>query len=221
MEKDNYSFLRREMVRSQISARGISDPAVLKAFSSVARECFVPEPLRSEAYEDRPLSIGYGQTISQPFITALMTEHLKAGPGDKVLEIGTGSGYQAAVLADLGCRVYSLERVLPLAERAKHLFSHLELDIKVKVSDGTLGWEEEAPFSRIVVTAASPRIPEPLLDQLALKGRMIIPVGGRFEQSLIAVDKSEDGAWVSTSLCGCMFVPLIGEYGWQEDTDDG
>lgn len=204
------------MVEEQIVARGIKDKKVISAFLKVPREEFVPESLKEYAYDDRPLSIGEGQTISQPYIVALMTESLKLKGDEKVLEIGTGSGYQSAILAEIGCKVYSVERIEILAERAKKILEKLGYDVKIKVGDGTLGWKEYAPYDRIIVTAAGPEIPESLLLQLSEdEGRLIMPVGDRFVQDLILVIKKGNKI-ERINLGGCQFVPLIGKEGWKE-----
>lgn len=204
------------MVEEQIVARGIKDKKVISAFLKVPREEFVPESLKEYAYDDRPLSIGEGQTISQPYIVALMTESLKLKGDEKVLEIGTGSGYQSAILAEIGCKVYSVERIEILAERAKKILEKLGYNVKIKVGDGTLGWKEYAPYDRIIVTAAGPEIPESLLLQLSEdEGRLIMPVGDRFVQDLILVIKKGNKI-ERINLGGCQFVPLIGKEGWKE-----
>ena len=222
--------LRKEMVERQLKARGISDELVLSAFLKVPRELFVPEGMKASAYEDHPLPIGEGQTISQPYMVALMTQELaikdtdktlplkvsgRSIPVDKVLEIGTGSGYQTAILAELADKVYSVERIPRLAEDARNRLQELGYtNIVIKGGDGTCGWEEYAPYDGIIVTAASPSIPEPLFRQLNEGGRLVIPVGGRFSQDLKLVRKVR-GKEVASSICGCVFVPLLGEYGWK------
>ncbi len=204
------------MVEEQIIARGIKDKKVISAFLKVPREEFVPEDLKKYAYIDSPLSIGEGQTISQPYIVALMTEALKLKGYEKVLEIGTGSGYQAAILAEIGCEVYSVERIESLAKKAESLLKKLGYNVKIKIGDGTLGWEEYSPYDRIIVTAAGPKIPETLLAQLSEnEGRLIMPIGDRFFQDLILVIKR--GKEIEKiNLGGCQFVPLIGKEGWEE-----
>jgi len=208
--------LRRKMVEEQIIARGIKDKKVISAFLKVPREEFVPEDLKKYAYIDSPLSIGEGQTISQPYIVALMTEALKLKGGEKVLEIGTGSGYQSAILAEIGCEVYSVERIESLAKKAENILRKLGYNVKIKIGDGTLGWEEYSPYDRIIVTAAGPKIPDTLLFQLSEnEGRLIMPVGDRFFQDLILVIKR--GKEIEKiSLGGCQFVPLIGKEGWEK-----
>ncbi len=206
--------LREEMVVRQIEARGITDRRVLRAMRTVPRHAFVGENLQHEAYEDYPLPIGEGQTISQPFIVAEMTQALVLQLDDKVLEIGTGSGYQAAVLAEIVQTVYTMERIEPLYLKAVRLLKDLGYtNIVMKLSDGTLGWEEESPFDAILVTAGAPHIPEPLVRQLKVGGRMVIPVGDRFTQELLKIVKTEHGIHQS-KLGGCRFVKLVGEHGW-------
>jgi len=206
---------RERMVREQIEGRGVTDPEVLRAMRKIPRHLFVDEALIPQAYENHPLPIGHGQTISQPYVVAWMTELLQVAPGMRVLEIGTGSGYQTAILAELGAHVYSVERVKPLAAVARQRLADLRyLRVRIKLDDGTLGWPDEAPFDRILVTAAGPKIPEPLLDQLADPGRMVLPVGAsRRGQSLYLVVK-EAGRVVTQDLGGVMFVDLVGAHGW-------
>lgn len=199
---------------------GIIDERVLAAMRKVRRELFVPSQSEHLAYADRPLPIGGGQTISQPYIVALMTQALQAFPTAKVLEIGTGSGYQTAILAELCEYVVSLERRPHLAERARLRLSALNYqNIEVHHTDGTLGWPEAATYDRIIVTAGSPRIPESLIDQLANGGRMVIPVGSLRFQSLRLIEKCEEQVQVR-DLGSCRFVPLVGEGAWQEGVDD-
>lgn len=206
---------RERMVREQIEARGISDPAVLSAMRTLPRHLFVEEALAYKAYSDSPLPIGEGQTISQPYIVALMSEKLEVKPGMKVLEIGTGSGYQAAVLAELGADVYTVERIKKLFHVARKRFMDMRMfSVKLKLDDGTMGWPEEAPYDRIIVTAGGPEIPMPLVDQLADGGRMLIPVGGaKRTQELILVEK-KDGEIQKTPLGAVAFVDLVGSHGW-------
>ncbi len=210
-----YERQREEMVRQQIEARGISDPAVLAAMRKVPRHLFVSEALRDQAYGDYPLPIGEQQTISQPYIVAEMTEALALSPEDRVLEIGTGSGYQAAVLAEIAFRVYTIERIYPLYIRARRLFDKLRYhNIVMRYGDGTAGWAEEAPFDAIIVTAGAPHIPKVLIDQLAMGGRLVLPVGDQYTQDLIKVYRDENGLH-QTNLGGCRFVKLVGEHGWK------
>lgn len=208
---DNATELaRREMVRSQIERRGVSDPQVLDAMRRVPRHEFVPPPLRGRAYEDRPLPIGHDQTISQPYIVALMTELAGVKPGDTVLEIGTGSGYQAAVLAEMGVNVLSIEIVEPLAKQSSALLKDLGYDsVTVRQGDGYAGWPEHAPFDAILVTAAPPSIPQPLKEQLKEGGRLIIPVGKRF-QNLLVVTRTPR-TWQEREVIPVRFVPMTGE----------
>lgn len=214
---DPYAGAREQMVRSQLEARGIRDPRVLAAMRKVPRHLFVEEALIGQAYGDYPLPIGEQQTISQPYIVALMTEALELKGSEKVLEIGTGSGYQAAILAECAAQVYSVERLPTLAERARRLLASLGYkNIKIKVGDGTLGWAEAAPFEGIIVTAAAPAIPQPLLNQLAPNGRLVIPVGDRYSQTLMVVQKTPEGLKYDYRG-GCRFVKLIGSYGWPEN----
>lgn len=214
----DFERLRSQMVQRQLVARGIRDPAVLKAMGEVPREVFVPPQQAQFAYADSPLSIGQGQTISQPYIVALMTETLELSAGDRVLEIGTGSGYAAAVLSRIAAEVLTVERHPNLALRAETRFRQLGYDnIQVRVGDGTLGWAEHAPYDAIVVTAGGPAIPQPLLNQLAEGGRLVIPVGQALnEQELIRVCRSREDGYVRESLGAVRFVPLVGEAGWQE-----
>lgn len=216
MGKTNFAFLRKKMIQDQLQSRGIKDPLVLEAFSHIPRELFVPDEQRAYTYEDRPLPIGWKQTISQPYIVALMTECLYLKTGQKVLEIGTGSGYQSGLLAYMGGCVYSVERIPQLIEHALEVLTSLNLKVHLKVSDGTLGWEEEAPFDKIIVTAAAPEVPEPLLAQLAVQGRLVIPLGNMFHQELTLVHKIAEMEYERKYLGACVFVPLIGKYAWHE-----
>ena len=201
---------RREMVREQIEQRGIKDKTVLGALRGVPRHLFVPERFRGQAYADRPLPIGFGQTISQPYIVAAMTVELELEAGDKVLEIGSGSGYQAAVLAEITDKVYTIEIIGELAERARGALGEAGYDgIEVRHADGFFGWEEHAPFDAIVVTAAPNSIPPPLLQQLKPEGRMVIPVGSSFgPQRLLLVRKDKNGDTSTQSLMPVRFVPF-------------
>ena len=202
---------REEMVDSQIAARGVSDERVLQAMRSVPRHRFVPERLSRSAYNDHPLPIGEGQTISQPYIVALMTETLEVEEDDRVLEIGTGSAYQAAVLAELVAEVYSIEIRGPLAESAAGLLEELEYaNVQTMHADGYYGWPEAAPFDHIMITAAVDHVPPPLLEQLAVGGRLILPLGNPFaHQSLVVVTRLEDGFRMQEIL-GVLFVPMTG-----------
>jgi len=208
-EGNHWEELREAMVRGQVEARGVRDPAVLAAIRSVPRHLFVPEKVRSHAYEDAPQVIGDGQTISQPYIVALMTELLEVKPGDRVLEIGTGSGYQAAVLAAMGVEVYSMEIRRDLCLRASRTLKHLGyVNVHVRCKDGYRGWPEAAPFDGIVVTAAPERVPEPLIGQLAENGHMVIPVGS-FYQELRVITREKDGT-VARAVLPVRFVPMTG-----------
>ena len=194
----------------------IKDRRVLDAVASVPRERFLPQELCPFAYDNRPLPIGYGQTISQPLIVAMMTEALQLAGSESVLEVGTGSGYQAALLSRLAARVVSIERIAPLAERAARVLAELEYDnVDVHVAGPQLGWPAGAPYDAIIVTAAAPEIPLELLDQLALGGRLVIPVGSRDLQELVRVTKTPRGA-VRNNLGPCRFVPLLGRGAWPE-----
>lgn len=207
--------LRERMVREQIQARGVTDSRVLEAMSTLPRHLFVEEALANKAYSDSPLPIGEGQTISQPYIVALMSELLEVEPGMKVLEIGTGSGYQAAVLGEMGAEVYTVERIKKLFHTARKRFMDMRMfSVKLKLDDGTMGWPEEAPYDRIIVTAGGPEIPEPLVDQLADPGRMLIPVGeSRRNQTLVLIEK-RDGEIIRTDKGSVAFVDLVGSHGW-------
>jgi len=207
---------RSRMVEEQIAYRGISDPRVLAVMGRVPRHEFMPEALRTQAYGDHAMPIGEGQTISQPYMVALMTELLALKGDERVLEIGTGSGYQAAILAELCQKVFTVERVKTLADKARATLDRLGYkNVAMKVFDGTYGWKEMAPFDAIIVTAAAPKVPEALLEQLMEGGRLVIPVGERYSQVLLRVTKSASGVTTTTSV-PCMFVPLIGNHGWKE-----
>lgn len=207
---DDFAEIRSHMVDSQIKARGVNDCLVLNALSKVERHLYVPENLQQFAYADEPLPIGYGQTISQPYIVAYMTEALKLQPDHHVLEIGTGSGYQAAILAEIVSQVYTIEIVEPLAlESQNNLFKNGYRNIHFKIGDGYQGWPEAAPFDAIIVTAAPPEIPQPLIDQLKEGGKMIIPIGVGY-QKLILLTKKE-GEIIQESLLPVRFVPMTGK----------
>ena len=208
---------RLKMVEEQIIVRGIKDPRVIAAMKKVPRHLFVEEALQSQAYNDHPLPIGEKQTISQPYMVALMTEALQLKGKDKVLEIGAGSGYQTAILAEMAEKVFSIERIRSLAIKARQLLYELGYyNTEIKIFDGTFGWSEEAPFDAIIVTAGAPEIPQPLLDQLAIAGRLIIPIGDANVQDLMRVTKTEEGV-KKEDLGGCRFVKLIGKYGWENE----
>jgi len=209
--RDPFAAARERMVRETIEARGIRDPRVLRAMRAVPRHLFVPPGHRDRAYADSPVPIGEGQTVSQPYIVALMTELAEVEPGEKVLEVGTGSGYQAAVLAEMGVRVYTIEIVEPLALRARETLRRLGYDtVRVRVGDGYRGWPAEAPFDAVLVTAAAPRIPEPLLEQLAPGGRLVAPVGAADGQQLVVVTRTPSGSERRTVI-PVRFVPMTGE----------
>lgn len=211
-QNHQYQDLRKQMVEGQIAARGVADENVLAAMRKVPRHEFVPEGLRQAAYDDRPLPIGSGQTISQPYIVALMTEVLRIAPGEKVLEIGTGSGYQAAILAELTDQVYTIEILEDLGHRAEQTLRRLGYSqVEVKIGDGYLGWEEHAPFDAIIVTCAPDHIPKPLVDQLVEGGRMVIPVGRGYGQELYLVEKKE-GQIRQRSIIPVLFVPMTREH---------
>lgn len=210
-----YDRLREEMVQKQIEARGITDAKVLAAVRKVPRHLFVSEALMDQAYSDFPLPIGEQQTISQPYIVAEMTQSLELSPDDRVLEIGTGSGYQAAVLAHIVYRVYTIERIHSLYIKTRKLFDKLGYhNIVTRYSDGTTGWKDEGPYDAIIVTAGSPEIPAVLVNQLTIGGRMVIPVGNQHSQDLIKIVRDEKGIQ-QTNLGGCRFVKLVGEHGWR------
>lgn len=214
----NWDAARARMVETQLIPRGITDEGVLDAMSSVPRHCFVSQAMEASAYGDHALPIGEGQTISQPYMVALMTQELRLTGRETVLEIGTGSGYQTAVLSSLAERVFSIERIESLAKRARSVLEELGVsNVAIRAADGTIGWKEFEPFDRIIVTAAAPTVPESLLDQLADPGIMVIPVGSRGFQELKVVEKK--GGGVSTrDAGGCVFVPLLGREGWSGQT---
>lgn len=211
-----YDRLRQDMVEKQIEARGITQPNVLAAMRQVPRHLFVSEALMDQAYNDFPLPIGEQQTISQPYIVAEMTQALQLTRNDRVLEIGTGSGYQAAILAQIAFRVYTIERIHSLYIKARKLFDRLGYhNIVTRYSDGTSGWKDESPFDAIVVTAGAPEVPEVLVKQLSVGGRMVIPVGNQYAQELVKLVRDEKGIH-QTNLGGCRFVKLVGEHGWRD-----
>lgn len=203
---------RREMIQLLID-RGIRDKNVIRAMEKVPRHLFVQEAFINRAYDDCALPIGYSQTISQPYTVAFMTEALQVKEGDKVLEIGTGSGYQAAVLATMGVRVFTIERNYQLLNEARQLLDKLGFRVAARAGDGTLGWSEYQPYQGILVTAGAPTIPQPLLDQLDEGGRLVIPIGGLDEQKLHIIEKKED-EFITREVHGFKFVPLIGKRGW-------
>jgi protein-L-isoaspartate(D-aspartate) O-methyltransferase len=222
---DDFDFddMRRRMVERQIAARGITGELVLEAMRKVPRHEFVPAHLRAHAYDDGPLPIGEGQTISQPYIVALMTAALDLAGGERVLEIGTGCGYAAAVLAEIAGEVYTIERLAPLADRARQTLGRLGYgNVHVIVGDGTLGWPDAAPYAGIVVTASGPGVPDALKEQLAIGGKLVIPVehGGGF-QYLERITRIAEGEYETASLGGVRFVRLIGAQGWHDDDGSG
>ncbi|MDT8316562.1 MAG: protein-L-isoaspartate(D-aspartate) O-methyltransferase [bacterium] len=211
----NYSEERNSMVDRQLKSRGIKDPLIIDVMGRVPRHEFVPDAQVGSAYYDGPLPIGSGQTISQPYMVAVMTEAMGLKGGDRVLEVGTGSGYQAAVLAEIAGEVYTIERHGELAEAAKNRLLQLGYDnVHVSAGDGTMGLPEKAPFDGIIVTAGAPHVPERLKAQLGEGGRLIIPVGGQYLQSLLRITRKGDD-FQQEDLLGCVFVPLIGEDGWK------
>ena len=210
----SYEMARARMVHDQLQGRDIRDPRTLAAMNEVPRHLFVDDAMQARAYGDFPLPIGSGQTISQPYIVALMTQALALQGGERVLEIGTGSGYQAAVLSRLAAQVFTVERLNTLLAGARRVFDKLRyFNIRAKLDDGTLGWGEFAPYDAIMVTAGGPSIPEPLIAQLADPGRLVIPVGDQHEQVLQLLEK-RDGQQSVTLLAGVRFVDLVGEHGW-------
>jgi protein-L-isoaspartate(D-aspartate) O-methyltransferase len=216
----DFAELRKLMVETQLKPRGIKDKRVLNAMGTVERHLFVGELLKSHAYDDSALSIGEGQTISQPYMVAAMTELLELKGDEKVLEVGTGSGYQSAILSMLCAEVFTIERIVPLAEKAEETFKALGYkNIRLIRSDGTLGLPEHAPFDGIIVTAAAPEIPDTFVNQLKTGGRLVIPVGSRYSQILYQVKKTAAGIKTS-AFTPCVFVPLIGKYGWTEGEAD-
>ena len=215
MGAQRFARERERMVEEQVAARGVTDPRVLAAMRRVPRHLFVEQPLRDQAYGDHPLPIGEGQTISQPFIVAKMTELLALTGREKVLEIGTGCGYQAAVLAELAARVCTIERLPRLAARARETLELLGYtNVWVRTANGTLGWPDEAPFDRILVAAGGPTVPPPLFEQLAEGGRLVMPVGDASSQVLEIVEKV-NGQRRVTRDSGCVFVKLVGKYAWE------
>jgi len=213
----NFTHHREKMVNEQIIKRGIKDENVIRAMLKVERHRFVDKGLSNRAYQDTPLPIGCSQTISQPYMVALMTESLKINKDSIVLEVGTGSGYQAAILAELVKTVYTIEREHQLARRARKLLDELMYsNIVLKVDDGSLGWSSYAPFDGIIVTAGAPLVPRNLLEQLSDEGRIVIPVGDMRSQNLYVYEKDGD-KFSSSEVCGCAFVPLVGAEGWSSD----
>jgi protein-L-isoaspartate(D-aspartate) O-methyltransferase len=216
-EGEKYVVERERMVEEQLAARGIKDQRVLMAFREVPRHAFVSQGLQHQAYNDYPLPLEHGQTISQPYMVALMTECLHLKGDEKVLEVGTGSGYQAAILSKLAERIYSIERDTLLARKARDLLTKLKIEnVVIKVGDGTVGWREFAPYDGIIVTAGSPVVPEPLQSQLRDGGRLVVPVGSSAFQNLLCIQK-KGTQFRTDEICGCTFVPLIGDHGWAQE----
>ena len=213
---DQYFDARQRMVQEQLISRGILDQKVLDAMRKIKRHLFVDKKYWDRAYDDTPLSIPCSQTISQPYMVGLMTELIQPDKDKKVLEIGTGSGYQTAILAETCQKVYSVERHDELAELAKRRLDELGYtNVELKIDDGTLGWEEKGPFDAILVTAAAPEVPEQLVKQLESHGKLVIPVGTQYRQNLELVLKRGD-SYIEKIICGCIFVPLIGKGGWSD-----
>lgn len=214
----DYTISRRRMVEEQIIGRGVTDPRVIDAMLKVPRHKFVEEALASKSYQDAPLPIGEKQTISQPYMVAVMSEVLMLDGSETVLEVGTGSGYQAAVLALLAERVFSIERIPALARRArKVLDSNGFSKVNIRLADGTVGWPDKAPFDGIIVTAGAPKIPREYLEQLSIGGRLVIPVGDRDSQVLMRITRVGEDDYKEEKMLGCRFVPLIGNQGWKQE----
>ena len=212
-----YAGQRRKMVEEQILGRGIKDLSVMEVLSRVPRHLFVNSSLQHRAYGDCPLPIGENQTISQPYIVALMTQVLDLKGGERVLEIGTGSGYQTAILAELAAQIFTIERVKPLVKKTKELLEGLKYkNIVFKTFDGTYGWRDQSPFDAILISAATPSIPKSLIEQLADKGRLVAPVGERESQDLIVLNKNGNRV-MERKIGSCKFVPLIGKFAWSEE----
>lgn len=215
-QKDKFDAERASMVHNHMAARDITDPAVLHIMGRIPRELFIPPKYFDQAYADRPLPIGLGQTISQPYIVALMTQHLRLNSSCHVLEIGTGSGYQTAILAKLCEKVYTIERHNQLTETAQAALAELKIDnVEFFIGDGSRGWPEEKQFDRIIITAAIPEIPQPLTKQLKEGGLLVAPIGGQLSQDLVVCEKTQDHL-TKKSICGCRFVKLVGKHGFTE-----
>ncbi len=211
----DYSVARRRMIEQQIVARGITDQRVLEAMLAIPRHLFVEAGLQSHAYGDASLPIGEKQTISQPYMVAAMTAALELKGDERILEIGTGSGYQTAVLSKLVKRVYSVERIAILASRARKILDQLQMsNINIKVGDGTIGWRDQAPFAGILVAAGSPDVPAKYLEQLEIGGKLVLPIGDQEQQILMRIVRKDEDRFEREQLMGCRFVPLIGEQGW-------
>jgi len=215
-KEDKFASKRERMIQYDLKGRGISDARIIEAMNNIHREDFVPQHLHSQAYYDGPLPIGNGQTISQPYIVALMTEELRVNPACEVLEIGTGSGYQTAILTKICKRVYTIERFAELSASAQSVLGRLGItNIEFHVGDGSSGWPQEKPFDRIIITAAVPEMPEPLIEQLKEGGIAVAPVGGAGVQDLVVFQKKRN-TLIQTAVCGVRFVKLVGEYGFKE-----
>jgi protein-L-isoaspartate(D-aspartate) O-methyltransferase len=215
---DRYLAHRRALIET-LRERGIHDLEILRAFDVIPRHEFLPAAVQHRAYEDAPVPIGHGQTASQPSLQALYMQLLQLGPRDRVLEIGTGSGFQTAILSQLAGNVYSVERIQPLAVRARENLDRLRIsNVAILVGDGSIGWSRYAPFDAILVAAAAPEVPQPLVEQLAVGGRMLVPVGTRESQSLVLVTRTPDGI-EERDVVECTFVPLLGRFGWSEAKD--
>lgn len=213
---DPFARRRRRLVET-VRGQGVSDPRVLRAVADVPRHRFIPDGVLRRAYEDAALPIGFGQTISQPSIQALYLQVLEIGPGDRVLEVGTGSGYQTALLAALSANVYSVERIPQLAVRARQALDELgHRNVALLTGDGTVGWSRYAPYDAILVAAAAPDVPQALVDQLAPGGRLLIPLGDQHTQTLTLVRRTAEGGTEREPVIACVFVPLIGRFGWPE-----
>ena len=213
--KRGYTYQREKMVEKQLRRRGIEDERVNQVFLAIKRHVFVEESLWDRSYDESPLPIGKNQTISQPYIVALMTQALELRGDERVLEIGTGSGYQTAILASLAQKVFTVERHVELVQKARAVFESLSIhNIAIRIGDGTIGWKDFAPYHGIIVTAAAPKLPQPLFDQLIDGGKVVIPIGGEQKQILYVYTKTGDN-FEQKELCPCAFVPLIGIEGWK------
>ena len=215
-EKDKFAAERQAMVRRHLKGRDITDPAVLKVMAEMPREKFIPDECLDHAYHDGPIPIGCDQTISQPYIVALMTQELEVNKDCQILEIGTGSGYQAAILAKLAKDVFTIERIEHLSMKAQKILAEMNItNVKFHIGDGTCGWPEKKQFDRIIITAAAADIPKPLLEQLNVGGLVIAPLGADYVQELVVMKKTDSGLETRT-VCGCRFVRLIGKFGYTE-----